>query len=116
MYLTLLVSSGSAWSTASSTLLITHLRFVLDMPSIRVAKKKLYGELVAIGERVFINAHGKIVGEVLRHGNTELYVSIGYNVKIEDAVAIVKKLLVEGKKLPIPLQIADEYSKTIKNK
>ena len=53
------------------------------------------------------------MGEVLRHGNTELYVSIGYNVKVEDATAIVKKLLVEGKKLPIPLQIADEYSKTI---
>ena len=94
----------------------THLGVVLGKPSIGVAKKKLYGELVAIDERVFIKAHGKIVGEVLKHGNTELYVSIGYNVKIEDATAIVKKLLVEGKKLPIPLQIADEYSKTIKNK
>jgi deoxyinosine 3'endonuclease (endonuclease V) len=67
------------------------------MPSIRVAKKKLYGELVVVDSRVFIRAYSRVVGGVLKYENTELYVSIGNNIRLEDALAIVKQLLVEGK-------------------
>ena len=34
---------------------------------------------------------------MLKCENTELYVSIGNNIRLEDALAIVKQLLVEGK-------------------
>jgi deoxyinosine 3'endonuclease (endonuclease V) len=50
-----------------------------------------------VDSRVFIRAHGRVVGGVLKYENTELYVSIGNNIRLEDAVAIVKQLLVEGK-------------------
>lgn len=94
----------------------THLGLVLDKPSIGVAKKKLYGEIIERGARRLILAHGRIVGEVVKHEGQDLYVSIGYKITLEDAVTIVKSLLVKGIKLPIPIQIADTYSKTIKNK
>ncbi|MEM4718141.1 MAG: endonuclease V [Desulfurococcaceae archaeon] len=94
----------------------SHLGLVLDKPSIGIAKHKLYGEIIHGDQALYIYAHGRKIGVILRHMNTDLYVSIGYKIRLEDAVDIVKKLLVEGKKLPIPLQEADEYSKTIKNK
>ncbi|MEM1834213.1 MAG: endonuclease V [Thermosphaera sp.] len=94
----------------------THVGVVLGKPSIGVAKKKLYGEIVESYGRRLIRAHGLVVGEVLKHGSTELYVSIGYRVNLEDAVNIVKNLLTKEAKLPIPLQAADSYSKTLKRK
>lgn len=94
----------------------THIGLVLEKPSIGVAKKKLYGEIVESCGRRLIRAHGLIVGEVLKHGSTELYVSIGYRVNLEDAVNIVKNLLTKEAKLPIPLQEADSYSKMLKRK
>ncbi|MFZ8782411.1 MAG: endonuclease V [Desulfurococcaceae archaeon] len=66
-------------------------------PRCVVTKEKLYRELVVVDSRVFIRAHGRVVGGVLKYENTELYVSIGNNIGLEDAVAIVKQLLVEGK-------------------
>ncbi|MEL9940245.1 MAG: endonuclease V [Ignisphaera sp.] len=94
----------------------THLGLILNKPSIGVAKKHLHSEIVTVDNRKIVKAHGRIIGEVIEHEKQKIYVSIGYKIKLEDAVKIVKKLLVENKKLPIPLQIADEYSKTIKNK
>ncbi|MEM0004573.1 MAG: endonuclease V [Desulfurococcaceae archaeon] len=94
----------------------THFGLVVGKPSIGVAKHHLYGEIIENNHRRLISAHGVIVGEILEHSNSELYVSIGYKVRLEDAVKLIKNLLVENKKLPIPLQLADEYSKIIKNK
>ncbi len=93
----------------------THLGLVLGVPSIGVAKKHLYGEIsVDPSGRRLIKAHGLVVGEVLVHEGRELYVSIGYRVRLEDAVNTVKSLLVEGIDLPVPLHEADKYSKIIK--
>jgi len=50
-----------------------------------------------VDSRVFIRAYGRVVGGVLKYENTELYVNIGNNIRLEDALAIVKQLLVEGK-------------------
>ncbi|MEM1596348.1 MAG: endonuclease V [Desulfurococcaceae archaeon] len=96
----------------------THIGLVLGKPSIGVAKHRLYGEIIKdeVSKRRIIIAHGRTIGEVIEHNNSELYVSIGYRIRLEDAVKLVKNLLVENKKLPIPLQLADEYSKIIKNK
>ncbi|MEM2353838.1 MAG: endonuclease V [Desulfurococcaceae archaeon] len=94
----------------------THMGLVLGKPSIGVAKSHLYGEIIERGGRKLIHAHGKPVGEVLEHEGALLYVSVGYRVRLEDAVKLVKSLLTEKKRLPIPLQIADEYTKVIKAK
>ncbi|MGC8983310.1 MAG: endonuclease V [Desulfurococcaceae archaeon] len=92
----------------------THLGLVLNKPSIGVAKRKLYGEVFGEGPRKLIKAHGLVVGAVIEHENAELYVSIGYRVRLEDAIKLVESLLVSGKKLPIPLHEADAYSKKLK--
>jgi len=94
----------------------THIGVVLNKPSIGVAKSKLYGELVKVGDRVFIKAHGVIVGEVIKYKNFELYVSIGYKINLESAARIVRSLLTNKYRLPIPLEEADRYSKIVKTK
>lgn len=94
----------------------THLGLILGKPTIGVAKKKLYGDVVEHEGRKLITAHGLIVGEVLEHENTELYVSVGYKIRLEDAINIVKTLLEKGRKLPVPIDEADKYSKLVKHK
>lgn len=94
----------------------THIGIVLDKPSVGVAKRHLHGEILESEGRKLIHAHGRFVGEVVEHAGSKLYVSVGYKIKLDDAVNLVKSLLVKGKRLPIPLQLADEYSKVIKSK
>lgn len=94
----------------------THVGLVLEKPSIGVAKSYLYGEILESEGRKLIYVNGKAVGEVLHHEGAKLYVSVGYKVRLSDAVKLVKSLLVKDKKLPLPLQIADEYSKIIKTR
>lgn len=94
----------------------SHLGLVLDKPSIGVAKHKLYGDIVEYNGTRYIIAHDRFVGYVIEHLGQELYVSIGYKIRLEDIIRIITKLLSKDKKLPIPLQYADEYSKTIKYK
>lgn len=89
----------------------THIGLVLGKPTIGVARRKLFGEEVVIGNETYIKAHGHIVGKVIEHNNTKLYVSIGYRVKLEDAVEITMKLMKPNNKLPIPLEVADKISK-----
>jgi deoxyribonuclease V len=111
----LILVDGHGLSHPRSFGIATHLGLVLGLPSIGVAKKHLYGEVFETSNgRRQIRAHGLIVGEILEHEGRKLYVSIGYRIRLEDAVNIVKNLLVKGIELPIPLYEADKYSKLIK--
>ncbi len=94
----------------------THIGLVLDKPSIGVAKKKLYGLIKIEGDSKYIYAHGKKIGVIIDHRGHELYVSIGYKIRLEDAVRITKNLLDPDHKLPIPTSIADHISKKITHK
>ncbi|MCY0868108.1 MAG: endonuclease V [Desulfurococcus sp.] len=90
----------------------THIGLVLGKPTIGVAKKPLYGREEVVEGRRIIVAHGMPVGEVIETpSGSRLYVSIGYKIKLEDAVRIVRSLLRENIKLPLPLHLADTYSK-----
>jgi len=90
----------------------THIGLVLGKPTIGVAKKPLYGEIREANGSKYIVAHGAVVGGVIELGKkSRLYVSTGYLVKPGDAVKITMQLLKPGEKLPIPLSIADKYSK-----
>lgn len=112
----IIIVDGHGLSHPRAFGIATHLGLILDKPSIGVAKSHLYGEITEEDGGKVIQAHGKVVGVVLEHERSKLYVSIGYKIRLQDAVNFVKKLLVEGKKLPIPLQEADKYSKIIKTK
>lgn len=92
----------------------THLGLALSKPSIGVAKNYLYGEIVEEGSRRLIKAHGRVVGEVIEHRKSKLYVSVGCKIRLESAAELTRRTLAEGKRLPLPLSLADEYSKIIK--
>ncbi len=91
----------------------SHLGLVLDLPSIGVAKKRLYGEERSEEGHTYIYAHGLRAGEIIEHRGRKLYISIGYAVTLETAVTITKKLLRDNTKLPIPTEAADKISKKI---
>lgn len=112
----ILVVDGHGLSHPRAFGIATHLGLVIGKPSIGVAKRRLYGEVLEQDGKKLIRAHGLIVGEVLKHEDTDLYVSIGYMIRLDDAVNIIKSMLVKGKKLPTPLEEADTYSKMIKRK
>lgn len=94
----------------------SHIGLVLDTPSIGVAKKFLFGDITKVGERELIFIRGKPAGEILRTSEGRIYVSIGYKVRLDDAVRIVKALIAPGSKLPKPLHEADRYSKELRNR
>lgn len=89
----------------------SHVGLVLDTPSIGVAKKRLYGEEIIINGEKYVKAHGYIVAKIIRHRGKELYVSIGYKIRLEDAVKITEKMLKPKYKLPLPIALADVLSK-----
>ncbi|MGC8954298.1 MAG: endonuclease V [Desulfurococcus sp.] len=91
----------------------THIGLVLSTPSIGVAKKPLYGEVEEVNGRKLVRAHGRIVGEVVEtNQGSEIYVSIGYLIRLEDAVEVVRHLMEPGLKLPLPIHLADNYSRS----
>lgn len=91
----------------------THLGLVLDKPTIGVAKKKLYGEVVIENNKRYVYAHGHKVGIIITHKGKDLYVSIGYKIDLDDALRITVNLLDEHYKLPLPTALADMLSKKI---
>ncbi|MEM3062817.1 MAG: endonuclease V [Nitrososphaerota archaeon] len=96
--------------------LATHVGVILNIPSIGVARKKLYGEEKIIGNKTFlIDENSSIIAEVIKRGKTKLYVSIGNMIDLETSVSIVLSLL-NGLNLPLPLQIAHNECENLKNK
>ncbi len=89
----------------------THIGLVLDKPSIGVAKKKLYGTVRRIGDREYLEAHGHLVAIITKHLGQELYISIGYKIRLEDAYKITMMLMDNQHKLPLPTALADQLSK-----
>ncbi len=97
--------------------LATHVGVVLNIPSIGVARKKLYGEERNIDNKIFlIDEESSIIAEVIKRGKSKLYISIGNMIDLKTSVSIVLSLL-NGLNLPLPLQIAHEQCERIlKNK
>ncbi len=87
----------------------SHLGLVLDMPTIGVAKSRLWGKLEQVGENGWtsITAKGEIVGaEVIpKSGTKPIYVSVGHKISLERAIKIVKDCT--GKyRIPEPIRRA----------
>lgn len=97
--------------------LATHIGVILNIPSIGVARKKLYGEEKSINNKIFlIDEESSIIAEVIKRGKSKLYISIGNMIDLETSVSIVLSLL-NGLNLPLPLQIAhNECERILKNK
>jgi len=91
----------------------THIGMVLDTPSIGVAKKKLYGEEILVNGELYIKAHKRLVAKIMQHRGVKLYISMGYKVRLEDAVELTMRMLKPQYKLPLPTALADAISKKI---
>ena len=91
----------------------THIGLVLDKPTVGIAKKRLYGEIVEDRGKKYVIAHGHRVAQIIVHKGKELYVSIGYKISLESAVRITVYLLDQKHKLPLPIALADNFSKRL---
>lgn len=111
----LLIIDGHGLAHPRAFGIASHVGLVLNTPSIGVAKRFLFGDIRKNGERELIYVRGKAVGEVLRTPGGKIYVSIGYKVGLNDAVRIVRALIMGRSKLPGPLYEADKYSKELRN-
>ena len=94
----------------------SHIGVVFNIPSIGVAKKKLYGKTVTIGGvEYLVDERGEKIGVVLkRRRRASIYVSPGHRVSVDTAARLVEKMTLPGRKLPEPTRIADHYTKVLR--
>lgn len=93
-----------------------HLGVITDLPTIGVAKSRLYGRHDEPGTRrgsqTALTARGRTIGTVLRSqdGLRPLYISVGHRIALESAVEHV--LAAMGRyRLPEPTRVADKISR-----
>ena len=92
----------------------THIGLALKLPSIGVAKRRLYGKEVRNGERLFIiDEKGEKIAIVYERGRRKLYVSPGAFIALNSVSKIMQPLLKKNMFLPFPLHAADRISKRI---
>ncbi len=90
----------------------SHVGIVSQVPTIGVAKKRLYGEEgpCEFGKCLFDG--NKPIAGILERGKKRLYVSVGHCVSLRTAVKIVKDLW-KGSKLPEPIRFSDKASREL---
>ncbi|MEM2896766.1 MAG: endonuclease V [Candidatus Bathyarchaeia archaeon] len=91
--------------------LASFVGILLNMPTVGVAKEKLYGRIK--GNRIY-DEKGEVIGAIVKpsYGKKLLYVSIGHMVSLNDAIKIV--LMCTVKNYPEPLKMAHEEVKRIR--
>ncbi len=90
----------------------SHVGVVTGVPTIGVAKKRLYGTERYCGKPCLVNANEEPIAYILEIGKRKLYVSPGHCVSLETAYDIVKNLIIKGK-LPEPIRISDRVSRLL---
>ena len=89
-----------------------HIGVVLGVPTIGVAKSRLYGDVV--GDMLVDPRNGKTIGAVVRC-KKPLYVSIGNKITLDDAVSIVRRLCTNSA-MPLPILLAHNRANEIKRR
>ena len=93
-----------------------HLGVIVGVPTIGVAKSRLFGRhdmpAAARGSRAPLTAKGETIGAVLRtrDGVSPLYVSVGHRIGLERAVELVLATVTRYR-LPEPTRVADKLSR-----
>ncbi len=112
----LLMVDGQGISHPRRLGIAAHLGVVTDIPSIGVAKSRLYGTHAELGEERFaatpLRYKDEPLGYVLRskQGCKPLFVSAGHRISHESALDITK-LCLNKYRLPDPTRLADQVSK-----
>ncbi|MEA2117991.1 deoxyribonuclease V [Halovibrio sp. HP20-50] len=92
-----------------------HLGLWLDLPTIGIAKSRLYGKHAEVGEQrgdwVPLYAGNETIGAVLRSRSNvkPVFVSPGHRITLETSLAWVRRCL-GGTKLPEPTRLADRLA------
>jgi deoxyribonuclease V len=91
----LLMLAAHGYSHPRRIGLATHIGILFDMPSIGIAKTRLWGKYrepgFVAGSRTFVQDEGEIIGALVRTrtGADPLFISSGHKVSLETAVDIV---------------------------
>ena len=67
--------------------LACYVGLITNLPTIGVAKSRLYG--TEVGETL-VDTEGNVIARVLQFNRKSLYVSVGHKISLEDATRIVK--------------------------
>jgi len=80
--------------------LACYVGLVMDLPTIGVAKSRLFG--AEVGDRL-VDPEGKTIATILRVKKKNLYVSVGHKISLKDATRIVKDCISERGLEPVLL-------------
>lgn len=89
--------------------LATYVGVELAKPTIGVAKKILMGEVQ--NEKLTVNGETRGMAVKSKEHAKPIYVSVGHNISLKNAVELVRKTLVHPHKLPEPLHHAHRLAK-----
>ncbi|MCE4625281.1 MAG: endonuclease V [Desulfurococcales archaeon] len=111
----LLVVDGHGIAHPRRAGIATHVGVVFDIPSIGVAKKRLYGREVTYPDGTYlVDENGnKIAAIITRSGKSKIYVSPGHRLSVKTSSALIRSMLRRGR-LPEPTRVADRISKEIR--
>jgi deoxyribonuclease V len=100
--------------------LASHVGVVLGVPTVGVAKSRLFGEFtppsaVGMAERLAAKGSGKQIGWVLKTkpGCRPLFISPGHKVSIGSSLSLVSRCLLKHK-LPEPVRLAHNHAAEVK--
>jgi len=98
--------------------LATHVGVVLNLPTIGVAKKRLFGvEGPFEGNTALLRdpETGEVIGAAVltKEGSRPIYVSVGHRVTLSQAVELVLKSTLKGRRLPEPILAAHRLATKI---
>ncbi len=118
----LLVLDGQGIAHPRGFGIACHVGVILDVPSIGVAKKRLYGryedpEQNAGDWSYLLSNDGGRIGAVLRtkRGTKPVFISVGHKVDIITSLEIIVRCA-RGYRIPEPTRLADRYVAELKKK
>ncbi len=91
----------------------SHIGLALNVPSIGIAKKRLFGEELQEGDRIALYAFGEKVGYVVSMSGGKTYVTVGHLVDPDTALELALSLWRRGSRFPVPIEVADRISKRV---
>ncbi len=108
----LLIVKGNGALHKNKVGLASYVGVILNKPCIGVSKDLMYGNL----EEDKIIFENELKGRAVKtkEFSNPVYVTPGHNISVNSAAEIIKKLIKEPYKMPLPLHLAHKYLNKIK--
>ncbi len=108
----LLIVKGNGALHKNKVGLASYVGVILNKPCIGVSKNLMYGNVEE--DKIFFENELKGVAVKTKEFSNPVYVTTGHNMSVESAGEIIKKLIKEPYKMPLPLHLAHKYLSEIK--